>query len=72
MSIEAMQQALKILENGTIALPGWVPDYDDAIASLRAALAEQAQPRTADANAKTMTACPHGVPHRWPCDECDA
>lgn len=28
--------------------------------------------RTVDANAETMTACPHGVPHRWPCDECGA
>ena len=24
------------------------------------------------ANAEPMTACPHGVPHRWPCDECGA
>lgn len=21
-------------------------------------------------NAEPMSACPHGVPHRWPCDEC--
>ena len=41
---EAAQQALEALENGAIARPGWVPDYDDAITSLRAALAEQAQP----------------------------
>ena len=41
---EAAQQALEALENGAIARPGWVPDYDAAITALRAALAEQAQP----------------------------
>ena len=47
MSREAMQQAREALENGAIARPGWVPDYDDAIAALRAALAEQNDDLTA-------------------------
>jgi len=44
---EAAQQALEALENGAIARPGWVPDYDDAIAALRAALVEQDDDLTA-------------------------
>ena len=43
----AAQQALEALENGAIARPGWVPDYDDAIAALKAALAEQDDDLTA-------------------------
>ena len=47
MSKAVLQQALEALENGAIARPGWVPDYDDAIAALRAALVEQDDDLTA-------------------------
>lgn len=61
---DMIERAMKAWKAVALGREPWAPE-DAMRAALTAALAAQpVEP--------PMSACPHGVPHRWPCDECDA
>jgi hypothetical protein len=72
----AAQQALEALDSIDVSYrsPNGSPlevsfdegKCDAAVAALRKALAQQ-EPTPG----QQMSECPHGIPHRWPCERCD-